>query len=160
MRSAPAVTVRCTGGPLWRLSLWLLPALAAAALIHWMALHAGSSPAASLGAALLGAAAAAVVATRSLPPAVQLNWDGAVWTCGVWPVQPQVMVDTGGAWLLLRLRPAGPATAQSVPPSHAAGGRAPRWLPVSQRDAGPAWHALRAAVYCRPPESPPDGEAR
>ena len=173
MRSAPAVTVRCTGGPLWRVVLCGLPAVAAAALVYWAALHAEWGPAAGLWAALVCAAAAAGVAVLQLPPAAQLRWDGAAWTCDGWLVRPQVMVDTGGAWLLLRLQPAdadaeadadadaGVDASDPEPTAPAlVGGRPARWLAVSQRDAGAAWHALRAAVYCRPPEPPPTGNAR
>ena len=161
MRSAAAVTVLCTGGRLWRLLLWVLPALAVAALIYWAALHAGWQPAPGLWAALGGAAAAAAVAVCRLPSALQLNWDGAVWTCNGRLVRPQVTVDTGGAWMLLRLRSAQAAVAEPVSPAlQRARGRTPRWLAVSQRDAASAWHALRAAVYCRPLEPPPDSNAR
>ncbi len=145
MRSAPAVSVRCTGGALWRCLWWLLPALAAAAWAYWAALHLGWPAAAGWAAALVCAAAAAGIAARQVPPPAQLSWDGAVWTCDGLPVQPQVMLDTGGAWLLLRLWPA-------------AGGRS-RWLAVSQRDAAAAWHALRAAVYGPPSQPAPHGSA-
>ena len=161
MGSAPAVTVLCTGGRLWRLLLCVVPAFAAAALMYWAALHAGWQPAPGLWAALGGAAAAAAVAARTLSPAPQLNWDGAAWTCNGWLVRPQVTVDTGGAWMLLRLRSAEAAVADpALPALQPVGARAPRWLAVSQRDAPSAWHALRAAVYCRPLELPPDSNAR
>ena len=145
MRSAPAVTVRCTGGALWRTLLWLLPAVAAAALVYWAALQLGWGSAAGLSLALACATAAAAVAARRRPPPARLSWDGAGWTCNGLPVLPQVMLDTGSAWLLLHLRPP-------------LGGRG-RWLAVSQRDAAAAWHALRAAVYCPPPKPSPNGSA-
>ncbi len=155
MYSAPAVTVRCTGGPLWRALLCCLPALATAALVYWALLHADLQPFWALMVALGCGAASAVAAARYLPSPVQLCWDGAVWTCGNRPVRPQVMVDTGASWLLLRLRP---ITGLDLEPLVSR--PVPAWLAVSQRDAAAAWHAFRAAVYCAPLEPSPHSSAR
>lgn len=48
------------------------------------------------------------------------------------------MIDTG-PWMLLRLRVDGQASTQ--------------WVAVSAREAGPAWHLLRTAVFVQPPQT-------
>ncbi len=139
MRAAPAVSVRCTGGPLWRAWCAGLPVLAAAALVSWGFGHAG----------LPGLAAGATVCVVGLLLAwawwrrpshtTVLAWDGQEWTVDGHPGALAVMLDLGG-WLLLRLR---------------LGGRPSiRWVPVSAREAGTAWHGLRAAAFAPPPQSP------
>jgi RNA polymerase sigma-70 factor (ECF subfamily) len=50
-----------------------------------------------------------------------------------------VMLDLG-PWMLLRLQGTEPVTS--------------RWLPISAREAGPAWHLLRAALFARPAQPP------
>jgi hypothetical protein len=130
VRSAPAVSVRCTGGPAWHLAQALLPAVAAAALAAWMLGHAGVTLAP---AGLIGLAVAAVAWRLTPRRAVQLAWDGQTWSADGQPVRLAVMLDIGG-WLLLRLQP----------------GRGPHaWQPLSAAEAGPALHALRCALYAR-----------
>ncbi len=136
MRAAPPVAVRCTGGRGWRLLNAALPALSAAALTAWLVQHAEWP-------ALAAALAVAVgvggwVWRHAAAPAVALVWDGQCWTADGSAGRLAVMIDIGPA-LLLRLRP------------EAGGGAV--WVPVTAREAGPAWHALRAAVYSRPPQT-------
>ncbi len=130
MRSAPAVSVRCNGGPAWHLAQALLPATAAAALAAWVLGHSGLTPAPAAGVGL----AVAALAWRLTPQrAVLLAWDGQTWLADGQPVRVAVMLDVG-AWLLLRLRPER--------------GRG-RWQPVWAAETGPALHALRCALYAR-----------
>ena len=135
MRPAPAVAVSCSGGSGWRALQAVLPALAAAALTAFTLLHL-ERPA--WPAWLLAAAATGLLAWRLSRPRQQLlRWDGQLWSVDGTPGRLAVMIDIGPA-LLLRLRPEtrGPA----------------RWIAVTQSEAASAWHALRAAVYSRPPK--------
>jgi len=135
MRPAPPVAVLCTGGRRWRALQAALPALAAAALTAWGLQHAEH---ASLLPALAVSATIAALAWRlAAPRPVPLAWDGQQWTADGVPGQLAVMIDIGPA-LLLRLRPQG-------------GGAL--WLPLTAREAGAAWPALRGAVYSRPPDT-------
>ena len=157
MRQAPAVTVGCSGGPFWQGLLCLLPALAATAVVYWAGSRADLMTGGVLPLALLAGALAALVAWRTLPPRKRFGWDGAQWTCDGQPVRPQVLIDTG-VWLLIRLRPLGATEVAASAAAHESS--KPAWLAVSVGDAGSAWHALRAALYCRPPEPQPSGNAR
>ncbi|MDO9072856.1 MAG: hypothetical protein Q7U73_06300 [Rubrivivax sp.] len=138
MRSPTAVAVRCTGGWPWRLLNVVLPTLAAGVAAAWALLHfeAPVAPAAAVAAAVL------LLSWRlSRPRERLLQWDGQRWTADGLPGRLQLMFDLG-PFMLLRLHPA-----------DAASGRVP-WLAVTAAEAGAAWHALRAAVYSRPPETP------
>lgn len=138
MRAPPAVAVRCTGGWPWRLLNVALPTLAAGVASAWALLHleAALAPAAAVAAVVL------LLAWRlSRPRERLLQWDGQCWTADGVPGRLQLMLDLGPC-LLLRLHPAS-----------AADGRGP-WLAVTAAEAGAAWHALRAAVYSRPAETP------
>jgi len=138
MRAAPAVAVRCDGGPLWCALHIGLPVLAAAVLVGWGALLGGSGDAGSLASSLLAAAVAGLWASRHWQPLeALLQWDGQRWAADGAPGRLQLMMDPGFL-LVLRLH-------------LDAGGE--RWLAVSVAEAGPAWHALRAAVYSRPPRA-------
>jgi hypothetical protein len=133
VRSAPAVSVRCAGGRVWRLARVLLPAVAAGATAAWGLGHAGWSALPALGAAL---AAAMLAWRRTLPAPVALSWDGQCWAADGAPGHLDVMIDLG-PWLLLRLRPQ---------PSGSS-----RWIALTAREAGATLHALRAALYGHPP---------
>lgn len=140
MRAAPAVSVRCTGGPLWRAWCALLPALAAGAFAAWVGGHLGQAvPGAAIGLALAGALLAWAW-WRPPGRATRLAWDGHHWTADETGGALAVMLDLG-PWMLLRLQAA-------------AGWRASRWVPVGRHEAGAAWHLLRAAAYARPPLGP------
>ncbi len=135
MRAAPPVSLRCSGGWWWRGLQTALPALAAAACGVW-ALQWARQP---LGWAAVPALAVAALAWRlAAPRGVELVWDGQRWTADGLPGQLDVMLDAGSV-LLLRLRP------------DADRGCRPRWIAVSAREAGPAMHGLRVAVYQRSP---------
>ncbi len=139
MRAPPAVAVRCTGGWAWRLLNIALPTLAAGVFAVWALLHleAPVAPAAFL--AVFVAAGVLLLAWRlSRPRERLLQWDGQRWTVDAVPGRLQLMIDLG-PFLLLRLH-----TGRSGGP----------WLAVTAAEAGAAWHALRAAVYSRPPETP------
>ena len=139
MRAAPAVAVRGRGGRFWSALHAGLPALAAAAFVAWAAARAGSSEATT---AALAAAVGLVLAGwawRRRPPLVELQWTGQHWAVDGAPGRLQLMVDPGFL-LVLRLH-------------LDAGGE--RWLAISATEAGPAWPALRAAVYSRPPRATP-----
>jgi hypothetical protein len=69
-----------------------------------------------------------------------LRWDGQTWSADETRGRLQLMLDLGPA-LLLRFQ------AESGAPS--------RWVAVTAFEAAGAWHALRAAVYSRPPEATP-----
>lgn len=115
-----------TGQGAWRALHALLPALAGAALAGWAVLPP---------AAVAAAAALAGLAGWALQPAspFSLRWDGEHWQVDGLPGGADVMIDLG-AWMLLRHR----ASAGGV-----------RWLALSRADAGPAWPALRAALYAQ-----------
>jgi hypothetical protein len=129
------VSLRCAGGWPWRALRVLLPALAATALAAWVLGHAGWPLAP---AALIGLLVGAVAWRRTAPVPVALSWDGRCWRADGVEGRLDLKMDLG-PWLLLRLRPQGRA----------------RWVAVSAAEAGAAMHALRAAVYCRAPETTP-----
>ena len=145
--------VGCTGGPLWRGVLCLLPAVAATAVVYWAGRHAGVATGWLFPLAILAGFGVAAAASRSLPAGQQLGWDGAQWTCDGRAVHPQVLIDIG-PWVLLGLWPALGAPS-AAPPAAASLACKRAWLAVSVGDAGPAWHALRAALYARPPAPAP-----
>ncbi len=146
MRAAPAVTVLARRAGAWRALHIGAPALAAAAVAAWLLTPRWLEPRHAAMAALLAAVIAAVLAWRPsrLAPVV-LSWNGQQWAADAQVGQLHVMIDLG-AWLLLRLRPAQGAAL---------------WIPVTAADAGPALHALRAAVHARQPlaEPAPTGAA-
>jgi hypothetical protein len=145
MRAAPPVSVRCTGGPGWRAVQAGLAALAAAVTVFWLMAHAEKAPAvAGALAAVTGLCAAALAWRGSRAAARMLAWDGQRWTLDGLPGGLDVMIDLD-TWMLLRLRPeTGPRG---------------RWATVSAREAGPAWHGLRAAVHAPVTASAPDAAA-
>ncbi len=136
MRTAPPVSVSCSGGPVWRWAQSLIPALATAALVAWAALHldwqAGHlALVASLVASLVGA-----LAWWAAPRTAVVQWDGQQWLADGHVVNVVVMMDLPH-WLLIRL--------------HGQGGHAARWAAISASEAGPAWHGLRVALFARQP---------
>ncbi len=117
-----------------------LPALAAAACVAWALLLAGAASSWALAGSLVAGGVAGFSAFRFWrSTALLLQWDGQRWTLGDEPGRLQLMMDAGFLLVLCL---------------HAErGGK--RWLAVSAAEAGPAWHALRAAVYSRPPRAAP-----
>ncbi len=136
MRAAPAVAVRCSGGALWRALRTGLPALAAGSCSAWLLLHLEVPAWPALGVAV---AVGGFAWRRTRPQDLLLQWDGQRWLVDGEAGRLQLMMDLGPC-LLLRL--------------HRAQGTA-LWVPVTAREAGAAWHGLRAAVYSRPPENTP-----
>ena len=134
MKQAPAVGVTLSGAGAWRWLHVLLAAGAAGTLALWALLHLMLP-----GWPALGAAGMAALASWWLvrPQPARLAWEGAAWRLDGAPVAADLMLDLP-RWLLLRLRP--------LPGAAAAG---TRWLAVPADEAGPAWRALRAALYSR-----------
>ena len=139
---------------LYRFGLWRA-ACAAVVLGSWLVTAAWAMSASQvhpgwLAASLLLLLIASVgllVQTWRLAP-MSLRWDGQLWhvgpatTRGEEPHSGRLLVALDlGAWLLLRF----------VPEEARRG----RWLPVQRRGHEPAWHGLRATVYCARPVSPP-----
>jgi hypothetical protein len=167
MRLAPPVRVRGRGGPLWRAAAIGLPALAAASLGAWALQTAGLSGVWVLVlASKLAALTAAGLALRR-PRTHELVWDGQQWQVDGQATRVQVMLDLGPL-LLLRLRPHRPAAgaegaeldelaerAERPEPHVGAAVKPVHWLPLAASEAGPAWGALRAAVYSRAHQAPP-----
>jgi len=132
VRTAPPVSVRCSGGAAWHALRAGLTALAAGAVAAWGLGHAGWPTVLAL-AVLPLVALLAWPLTR--PATAALVWDGQCWRADGVPGALSVMIDAG-AFLLLHLRPEGRREAS-------------RWIAVTAREAGPAMHALRAAAYAR-----------
>jgi hypothetical protein len=133
LRAAPAVEVQIGRGGAWLVLAALLSGLSAAALAAWLAQQ---TQLAHIGAAACAAfVAVAVLAWRFTPiDTGVLGWDGQHWRFADRPGDVHVMFDLG-PWLLLR---------------HEASDTGRRaWLAASERAAGTAWTALRAAVYSR-----------
>ena len=117
------ISLACRDGGAWRTATAALHGAAAAAVLAWLGAPAlVVAPAAALAAAL---------AARRPPPAPTLDGDGRTWRLDGDRIDPPAIVLDLGGWMLLALP-----------------GR--RWAPVSPAGAGPAWPALRAALYCIP----------
>ena len=148
MRSAPAVQVVASGAGAWRWVQAGLYAIAAGVVALWAATGHGRAAAFAAGCALAAAVSAAALAASALRPRPRdLRWDGAQWLLDLQPgVAVAVMIDLG-PWMLLRI--------------DGLAGQSPTWLALSRRDAGGAWHGLRAALYgARPrPAAPADPAA-
>ncbi len=140
MKQAPAVGVTLSGAGAWRWLHALLAAAAGGALALWALLHAGLAGWPALGAAVAAALAGWWLAR---PRPAHLAWDGVAWRLDGAPVAADLMLDLPH-WLLLRLR--------SLPGTT---GARTRWLPVPAAEAGPAWRALRAALYSPAAHAPP-----
>ncbi len=138
MRTAPAVSVLCSGAGAWRGLRALTPGLATAAVVAWAVGHAQQP---GLSAPWVAVPTALLVACwawwQARPAPLRLSWDGQTWAADGAAGRLEVMIDIG-PWLLLRLRINEPAPADL-------------WIPVSAADTGPAMHALRAALYGRAP---------
>jgi hypothetical protein len=138
MRAPPPVVIDLSGSRLERALHVLLPALAGGALAAWAVawLHdARCGLAHAVVAALAAVAGGALGAWLHAPVRGRLAWDGRAWSLAGQAGRLQLLIDAG-PWLALRFRPLGA-------PRHAA-----YWFIASRHDAGAAWHALRAAVYC------------
>jgi hypothetical protein len=145
MRAAPAFELDVAPGRRERAALATIGGACAAALAAWIWSHvdAAAGPAGrgamawlavGVGATMLGGWAGWRLAPRDPHT---LAWRQGQWTLRQHSAAPcegtlQIKLDLGG-WLLLRFR-------------SAAGGAA-SWLAVSDSDAGPAWHPLRATLF-------------
>lgn len=133
VHQAPPVSVR-SQGQAWPLCCTLLAGLSAGAVALW-ALSWLSWPAwPAFGAAL---AAAALVYCLSNARAFALGWNGQSWSVDDHTGGVDVMLDFG-AWLLLRWRGLGPGPTARVDE---------RWVLLSAKECGPAWHGLRVALF-------------
>ena len=136
MHAAPPVSVRGTGGPVWRAAQALLPALGSGVFAVWALAHAELPLAPALPLAL----AAGWLGWRlARPAAATLTWDGQAWSVDGEAGTVQVAIDLD-RWLLIRWRPQAQA-------SRWAG----RWLAMSAAEVGAQWPPLRAALYGRAP---------
>ena len=137
MRTAPPVSVRCSGGLAWRWLQTLLFTWAAAALGVWtVQMFELPLSAAALAALLVGS----VAWWRTRPRVVDLVWNGQHWAANGMAGRLDVVFDIGPC-MLLRLKPDG-------------GGRA-CWIPLTQAELGAALHGLRVAAYSRVPAVTP-----
>jgi hypothetical protein len=130
MRGAAPVSIDAMRGAGWRGAVLLAAAAASGALAWW-----GARSGAWLAALPLIAVVIACAASLLRVPRGVLRFDGRLWSWRGSPVAVQAPIDLGG-WMLLRLHGANTV-----------------WLPVGAADAGDAWHAFRAAVYCPAPSS-------
>jgi hypothetical protein len=136
VRTAPPVSLSCPRAGLWRALLVALPAVAAGVGAVWALQHL-SQP---LALALLPALLVGLWAWRSAPAdPVHLAWDGTQWLADGEAGELAPMLDLHAAMLLRWRSP----TRKTI------------WLPVSVHATGPAWHALRVAVYARRPAAQP-----
>ncbi|HYN58913.1 MAG TPA: hypothetical protein VET87_05075 [Rubrivivax sp.] len=147
MRVAPPVqALSCGAGP-WRFAQLLLYALAAFVFVYWGGARLlDGGLAVWLGSLASALAAAACAARGLLRPARLLIWDAAAWSVAA----PGGSAQTGrvtlmldfGSWMLVRFCPAAPSGGRWPP--------WPQWLPLSSRDAGGSWPALRVALHSLP----------
>jgi len=151
VRAPPPFEMDCRETAPWRAAQAALWALAGACAGAWgvSALDGGEGLLAQalqgplpalVGVLAVTALAAGLGWWLARPLALRLGWTGREWVVGA-PGQPaasparvRLMVDLG-AWVLLRLQPAGGRT---------------RWLGVARGAAAGPWHLLRAALYCPP----------
>lgn len=144
-RAAPPLTVEVRRHGLWHAALLLLAGAWVLSWTAWLSGHLGAAAATALG---LGCAAAAglVIRRHWQRPGLVLRWDGQCWhwrfpdprhECSG---RAEVCIDLG-AWMLLRLHPAGPGRSL--------------WLPLQRRGLERRWHDLRCAVYSPTPDADP-----
>ena len=139
MRSAapPVRYASPTGDAAWRALQRGLAGCAGAAAAFWVAGWLGWTVPSGLLLALAAAALAVGAMGAILGPAgVDLNWDGACWTCDGMAGTAMMHIDLGDH-VLVRFLPALP-------------GAAARWLGLSRRGSPAAWHALRCALLDSP----------
>ena len=140
MRSAPAVSVVCHDGGVWRAATGLLHGLAIAAVLAWGLgwIEVTWSPF-TVVAIVLAALAGAWWSTRRPAAPSSLAWDGQAWRVDEAAVaRVVVMIDLGG-WMLLAI-------------DREDGSR--RWCALSAAATGPAWRALRSAVFAQAQAAP------
>lgn len=142
--AAPVQALSCSTG-VWRLLPRALYALTGVVSAYWVGSHlAGGGPWVAVASLALGLGGVAWAARGTDRPPLRLNWDGVVWAVhssedGRQPGQVMLMLDLGG-WMLVRFTPSLPHGAHKV---------TTQWLPLSARDTGASWAALRVALYAR-----------
>ena len=154
MRAAPpARALSRSAGP-WQAIQACLGVASAAVATYWAGAHLGLPGPGLMLASVVIAAGAGIVAGRwPADEPAWLAWDGVAWSLQpqggeALPGQPALMLDLGH-WMLVRFVFV-PTTAGTRPTV--------RWLPLSRRDAGGAWPALRVAVHHhRTAAHPPGG---
>lgn len=130
MRRSPPVRVQLQPQPGVQALVALIISLAAAGLAAWVTSHQSWCWPVWSGVPLLAWLAWRQAAVR---PRL-LRWDGQAWwlsepgAAAETAVEIAVLMDLDG-WLLLHARPG------------------PRWLPLSRRQQGPQWSALRATLF-------------
>lgn len=143
MRAPPPARVWSRSAGTWLGIQKFLLALSAAVAAYWSGAHlAAAGPALVLGSLMFGWGVAAFAGRWLAEPPAMLSWDGAVWSVGregasQRPGRPQVMLDLGD-WVLVRF---------VFDPEDGLHRHRVRWLPLSRRDAGAAWPALRVALH-------------
>jgi hypothetical protein len=150
MRTAPPVSVHCTGGLMWRCFQTLLTALAAGVLATWLLAHGQWPPLITVWLVVDVVFLMAWWTWQSARQArTHLSFDGQGWAADGRPGSLSVMVDLG-PWLLLRHR------LEASDPSRWKDRWTGRWIAVSEADTGPAMHAMRAALYAPQPRHQAD----
>ena len=121
----------------------LIFAATAGVAAYWTGAHLALGGPGLLSGSLVLACVAALMAVRLLAePPVLLAWDGTAWSLRgadgeACQGRPEPMLDLGH-WMLVRF---------VFPRDGGALGRPARWLPLSRRDAGPDWSALRVDLH-------------
>lgn len=137
MHAAPPVRVALGRSRGWTAFVAIACALAAAQFVSWLAQRGewplASAAAAAASSAALAALAGALWTHRAQPPGA-LSFDGNAWQWNERPGEVRVAIDLRG-WMLLRFDPAAPP------------GRRPEWIVATRVGTGPAWSAMRAALY-------------
>ena len=154
MRAAPPARALSRSAGSWRAIQVGLAALSAGVTAFWAGAHLGLPEPGLMWAGGAFAAVAGFAASRGWADAAAwLAWDGATWS--VQPQggeahagQPALMLDLGD-WMLVRF--------VFDPAATGAARRPVCWLPLSRRDAGAAWPALRVALHHPRPANPPGG---
>ena len=150
MRASPPFQISVTRFGVWRLGVVGLSALAAAALVAWLASRDEfTAPGWQIAAGVAGTAllASSLALARIAP--VSLRWGGQQWHLGPaasagdepWRGSLAVALDLGG-WMLLRFEHDDPSRRRRF-----------SWLPIQRGGLEDRWHALRCAVYCARPVS-------
>ncbi len=135
MDCAPAVSVPCHDGGVWRASVALLAALAGSSLAAWvLAYQQASELATGSGALLTGLLCGVAGWRRGATTPASLVWDGTGWRLDPGPLEPgiaTVVIDLG-PWMLIRFQ---------------SSARRRRWFGLSRAEVGPGWSALRVALF-------------
>jgi hypothetical protein len=147
MRAAASFEIGLQTGLRERVLVSLWSAVSLAAFAAWLASHGWATVRPDTMPAWVPALAASVSGVLAA---------AAAWVCG--RGERATLAWSRGSWLLTRPAPDAPATPGSLALMldlgpwmllrfRAVDRRASRWFCIDESAAGPAWHALRAAVY-------------